>query len=242
MAKQRPSPRVAPKKPAKAAVKAARPPAKAKAKAAAPAKATPARKTAPAVATKKKAMPPPLATGPDKKAVPAHPAVHDRDLAVEIFEKGFRALQQRKYQDAAQLFNSVLTQYPDEKELLERCRVFLAVCARHSAPPDATPKSFEERVYAATLSVNRGAYDEGLALLSSLERERPDHEHIQYMLAVVCTQRGETDDALVHLQKAIDLRPALRLQAGQDIDLEPLHDNPAFEALLEAAAAKPRGR
>ncbi|RPJ69498.1 MAG: hypothetical protein EHM24_18375 [Acidobacteria bacterium] len=159
-----------------------------------------------------------------------------------MFEKGFRALQQRRFREAGELFTAVIAHYPDEKELLERTRVYLAVCARQAAPPDATPKTFEERLYAATLSVNRGAYDEGLSLLTSLEREQPENDHIQYLLAVVRAQRGEAEAALAHLQKAIDLRPSLRLQAGTDTDLEPLHDNDAFNSLLEAPPRPAVGR
>lgn len=238
MAKQRSGSRVAPRKAAKAAVRAARPPARA-GKASRPArKAAPARKTAPAVTRKKNPVPSPPPAGRKPAAAPVDTA-QDRNVAVEKFEKGFRAFQQRRFAEAAELFKAVIAQYPDEKELLERVRVYLVVCMRQAAPPDATPKSFEERVYAATLSVNRGAYDEGMALLTALEREQPEHEHIQYMLAVVCTQRGDVDGALAHLAKAIDLKPSLRLQAGQDTDLEALYDNPAFGALLDAPA-RPR--
>jgi tetratricopeptide (TPR) repeat protein len=244
MAKQRPSSRVAPKKLSKAPAKAARPAAKA-AKAAHAARAAsapsarrtpaPAAKKTPARAAKKTVRPAAKAgASPRKSALPA-PDAGDRNMAVELFEKGFRSLQQRRFQEAAQLFNAVIAQYPDEKELLERTRVYLAVCNRHAAPPDATPKTFDERLYAATLSVNRGAYDEGLSLLASLERDQPDHDHVQYLLAVVRAQRGEADAALAHLQKAIDLRPSLRIQAGTDIDLEPLHDNQAFNTLLDPA-------
>ncbi len=202
MAKQRPSSHVAPKKPSRRPAKSAKPAPKA-AKAAHPSK-TPARKAAaapaakktPSPAAKRKIVPAPR-TGASMRKPAVSPArdLTDRNLAVELFEKGFRSLQQRRFQEAAQLFKTVVAQYPDEKELLERTRVYLAVCARHATPPDATPKTFDERLYAATLSVNRGAYDEGLSLLTSLERDQPEHDHIQYLLAVVRSQRGEAEAA-----------------------------------------------
>ena len=234
MAKQRPTARVAPKKPVKSSPRAARPAARAKAAAPAKAASRPSASTAP----KKKPVAAATATAPPlapRGRTPTPPTAQPgRNNAMEVFEKGFRALQQRQYAKAAELFNQVLTAYPEEKELHERVRVYLAVCARQTAPADATPKGFDERVYEATLSVNRGAFAEGLTLLTALEREQPEHDHIQYMLAVVRTQRGEPEAALIHLEKAIRLKPSLRLLAGQDLDLEPLHDDPAFEALLEA--------
>jgi tetratricopeptide (TPR) repeat protein len=245
MAKQRPTPRVAPKKTVKAsprpaakpAVKPAAKPGKASSKAAG--------RTAPAVAAKKPSAVPAVPVPaqpkglPPKAPVPAPPPA--RNLAVETFEKGFRAMQQRQFDQAAALFQEVIASWADEKELVERARVYLAVCARQVTPPDATPKSFEERVYAATLLVNKGAHQEGLTLLTALERERPQHDHVQYLLAVARAQLGDTPAALAHLRKAIGIKPSVRRLAAQDGDLEPLRTDPEFDVLLEASSRGPAG-
>jgi hypothetical protein len=101
---------------------------------------------------------------------PAGPS--SRESAVVLFERGFRSLQQREFAGAAALLRSVIASFPEEKELHERARVYLAICERQMAPATA-PRTFEERVCAATLAINRGAYDEGLKLLQGLEREAP---------------------------------------------------------------------
>jgi tetratricopeptide (TPR) repeat protein len=171
-------------------------------------------------------------------AVPAGPSSHD--LAVEAFERGFRTLQQRQFGRAAELLGSIVRDYPEEKELQERARVYLAICERQSGQREAAPRSFEDRVYAATLAINRGAYDEGLTLLRKLEGEEPANDHVQYMLSIVHTLRSEPDLALAHLRHAVELNPENRYLATQDVDLEPLRQEAAFLSALEVPSARRR--
>jgi tetratricopeptide (TPR) repeat protein len=161
-----------------------------------------------------------------------------RDQAVEKFERGFQALQQRQFGKAAELLRAVLNNYADEKELQERARVYLAICERQAAH-EAKPRSFEDRLHAATVIVNRGAFDEALAQLRKLESDGPANDYVQYLQSVVYTAVGNAEQALAHLRKAIDLAPENLIRAAQDPDLEPLRQDAGFAAL---AGELPRRR
>src|SRR5207248_6109545 len=142
--------------------------------------------------------------------------------AVAVYERGLEALQSHDYQTAAQLFESVLAQYPDEKELLERVRLYLNICRRQVSPRENTPQTIEERLYAATLAINGGQYDQAIAHLRLVRDEDPDNDHAIYMLAVAHAQRDEYAEAVAHLERAIALNPENRAIARNDPDLEPL--------------------
>jgi tetratricopeptide (TPR) repeat protein len=173
---------------------------------------------------------------------PAPPQPRSPHLdAIERYEQGVRALQAREYPQAAEILQSVIDRYPDEKELHERARLYLNVVQRQTVPPDPTPKSRDERLYAATLAINRGAYDDALAMLRPLAEEAPDVDHVHYMLAVVHAQRGELTVAASSLQRAVELNPENRVLAAQDGDLDPLRRDPLFRAVLERTAS-PRDR
>ena len=90
--------------------------------------------------------------------------------AVAVYERGLEALQRHDFSEAADLLESVLRQYPEEKELHERVRLYLNVCQRQATPKEAAPQTQEERLYAATLAINGGRYDQALVNL----RLRPD--------------------------------------------------------------------
>ena len=156
--------------------------------------------------------------------------------AVALYEQAVRALQHHDYAHAANLLRSVLADYPDEKELHERVRLYLNVCERQAAPRQSTPQSTEERIYAATLAVNTGRHDEALAHLHAVIRDEPDNDHALYMLAVVHALRQEASDAMPHLLRAIALNPENRALARQDPDLEHLRRDESFRTATEAVA------
>jgi len=156
--------------------------------------------------------------------------------AVALYERGLEAIQRHNYREATELLESVLRQYPDEKELHERVRLYLNICQRQASPKEEAPQTIDERLYAATLSINGGRYDEAIAHLRLVRDEDPDNDHALYMLAVAHAQRGEPAEAVAHLERAIALNTENRALARTDPDLEPLRGDDAFRAALEAPA------
>jgi tetratricopeptide (TPR) repeat protein len=154
--------------------------------------------------------------------------------AVALYERGLEALQRHAYQQAANLLESVLRQYPEERELHERVRLYLNICQRQATQREAAPQTIDERLYAATLSINGGQYDQAIAHLRLVRDEDPDNDHAIYMLAVAHAQRNEHAEAVAHLERAIALNPENRALARNDPDLEPLRDDDTFRAALEA--------
>ena len=154
--------------------------------------------------------------------------------AVALYERGVEALQHHDYLGAARLLESVLQLYPDERELHERVRLYLSICRRQAAQREAAPQTIDERLYAATLAINGGSYDQAIAHLRLVRDEDPDNDHAIYMLAVAHAQRGEHAEAVAHLERAIALNPENRALARHDPDLEPLRTDDAIRAALDA--------
>ena len=171
-------------------------------------------------------------------AQPAQPSAPQRRStyfeAVAVYERGLEALQRHAYAEAAGLLESVLRQYPEEKELHERVRLYLNICQRQATQREAAPQTIDERLYAATWAINGGQYDQAIAHLRLVRDEDPDNDHALYMLAVAHAQRQEPAEAVAHLERAIALNPENRALARTDPDLEPLREDDAFRATLEA--------
>jgi tetratricopeptide (TPR) repeat protein len=155
--------------------------------------------------------------------------------AVGLYEQGLAALQAHDYSRASTTLRSVLSRYPEEKELHERVRLYLNVCDRHMTPRAASPSTPEERVFAATLADNEGRYDEALEHLRVASRESPDYDHALYMLASVLSLRNEAEKAVPLLLRAIELNPDNRAIARHDPDLEPLRRYEHVRAALDAS-------
>lgn len=160
--------------------------------------------------------------------------------AVALYERGLEALQRHDYRAAIDALEAVLRQYPEEKELHERVRLYLNICQRQAAQREDSPQTVDERLYAATLAINGGQYDQAIAHLRLVRDEDPDNDHALYMLAVAHAQRDEHAEAIAHLERAIALNPENRALARNDPDLEPLHDDETFRAALEVPTNSPK--
>lgn len=201
--------------------------------------------------TKKKrasATPPPSVGGtPQSKQAPVIPPPPPKKRstfpdAVQAYERGLQALQQHRFTDAVEAFQTVLDRFPEEKELHERARLFLNVGLRQVQPPDPTPQNADERVYAATLAINDSRYDDGVAQLEAVLREFPDHDYASYMLGVAQAFRGNASAAVNHLRRSFELNSENLVHARRDPDLERLRQDDGFRQLLESLAPIRRER
>lgn len=153
--------------------------------------------------------------------------------AVALYERGLEALQHHDYSTASNLFESVLRRYPEERELQERVGLYLNICRRQATLQKPSPQTIEERLFASTIAINSGKYDEAISHLRLVRDEDPDNDHALYMLAVAHAQRGEHAEAIAHLERAIAVNPGNRSLAKTDPDLEPLRSDEAFRAAIE---------
>ena len=188
---------------------------------------------------------PALASGPPRSAPPARPSVPALRTtyveAVALYARGLQALQAHDYVRATDLFRSVIARYPEEKELHERVRLYLNICERQVAPrPVSVPSSIEERLYAATLALNAGKYEQALSHIQAVIGEEPDNDHAHYVRAVVLTLSGNLADAVPSLIRAIELNPENRSLARQDPDLEALRVDDRFRQTLDILQPAPR--
>lgn len=189
----------------------------------------------------KPAKPQPVAAQPTVPAAPAPPPRKPGFYeAVAIYERGVQALQRHDYANGADLFRTVIEKYPEERELLERARLYLRVCERETerqAPPPQTAGDF---VYAATVALNAGDHSGALSHLQRAISADADNDHAHYIMAAALSLRGRSEEALQHLERSIALNPENRSQARQDPDLDNIRHHQGFRSALEAAPAPRR--
>jgi tetratricopeptide (TPR) repeat protein len=210
-----------PKAPVKVAKPAAKPAARPAAKPVAPAAAKSVPKAKP------KAPPPP----------PRRSTYAD---AVLLYERGLQALQAKRYREAAETLKRVIAEFPEEIELHERAQLYIRVCERQITPPDATPKTPEEQVYAATLALNAGSVDRAIALANAALQKDAGSDAAEYLLGVALASKGDKPGALQHLARALDLNPDCRDAMFKEPELESLRETADLQALLAAAVEAPR--
>ena len=183
----------------------------------------------------------PAAPAPPPEAPPVarKPGFYE---AVAIYERGVQALQRHDFQGAAGFFRTVLERYPEERELLERARLYLRVCERETSRQPPVPKTPAEQVYAATVALNSGDHSGALDHLQRALGEDPLSDHAHYIMAVALGMRNRADEAIEHLSQSIALNPENRSLARQDPDLDVLRDHERFKHALDTPPSPNRRR
>lgn len=181
------------------------------------------------------AAPPPAP--PQPPPAPRKPGFYE---AVAIYERGVQALQRHDFTAGAELFRTVIERYPEERELLERARLYLRVCERETARQAAAPQTSGDHVYAATVALNSGDHAGALGHLQRALTADANNDHAHYIMAAALSLRGRRDEALEHLQRSIALNPENRSQARQDPDLDSLRGHEGFKSALDTPPAPAR--
>ena len=128
---------------------------------------------------------------------PASPADKRSQAAIELFEKGAKALGKRDFDKARDHFEGVVSQFPDERDVLERARAYLVICSRAlDKKPAFKPKTFDEVLHQGVFLHNRGEYDEALKLLRQAADMQPKSDHAQYCLAATAARAGDAEAAI----------------------------------------------
>ena len=170
------------------------------------------------------------AEGPRKAQTVKELSRHAENARKE-YDRGVTALQRRKIEEAERHFLELTQKYPEEKELVDRARVYLAVCERQKNAAAASLSEPEDFYYAAVLEKNRGNVDEAIEHLKRAARKNGGGK-VDFLLACCYAQQGEPGSALEHLRRAIDEDQRNRILARHDRDFDPVRDKPEFQELL----------
>lgn len=166
-----------------------------------------------------------------KKAQTLKELSRHTENARKDFDRGVSALQRKKVEEAERHFQDLIQKYPDEKELVDRARVYLSICDRQkrgALPALTEPEDF---YYAALLEKNRGNVTEAIEHLKQAARKNGGGK-VDFLLACCYAQTGDSVVALEHLKRAIEEDQRHRVLARHDRDFDPVRDTPAFQELM----------
>ena len=150
--------------------------------------------------------------------------------AVQNYEAGLRAMQERKFDKAKGHFQKVLA--GTARELSDRAGVHLNACNQHLEKASTQFKTTEEHYDYAVSLINIGDYVNAREHLEKLSKQVPEADYVSYGLAALDCLTGHVEESLRHLSEAIRHNPVLRYQARNDSDFQNLAEDPRFTELL----------
>jgi tetratricopeptide (TPR) repeat protein len=108
---------------------------------------------------------------------------------------------------------------------LEDYTVVIALGGKPGQPHVVSPW---EAMFAAVPAVQRGDWDEAVGIHQEALAEFPDNAALLYNLACIESLAGRSLDALLHLERAVELDPKWAEHARTDPDFDAIRTEPAF--------------
>jgi tetratricopeptide (TPR) repeat protein len=150
--------------------------------------------------------------------------------SLQAYQTGFLLMQEGKFEKARLVFEKLIASGP--VELLERCRVYHAVCVAKLGEASRAFATDEERYDYAISLLNTGDYDEARDHFEIILRANPNLDFVHYGLAALESMTGQAEECIQHLARAIELNPRNRIQARTDSDFHNMIEDPRFTELL----------
>jgi tetratricopeptide (TPR) repeat protein len=212
----------APKRPAESAKKAPAPskarPQPKKAAPAQPAKARPAAKPAPRPA--RPAPPPPKQPSRDEAA------------ALKAFERAHKEFTRGHFSEARALFRALIEQHAGVSEVTARARTYLTIAESRMRTEAALPRDPDSLYDRGVIELNRGDFVAAQEMFERALKRDPEAADTHYALAATRARLGSVETALQALERAVELKPVLRIRAQADSDFAILRNEPDFERVV----------
>jgi tetratricopeptide (TPR) repeat protein len=169
-----------------------------------------------------KAAPPP----PPKKA-PSPGTL----AAVRAFEQALRLFNKHDFAAAKPAFQSLVSKFAEQLEILARVRTYLVICEQRLARTPSVPRNPDVLYDQGVVEFNKGNTTEAIELFQKALKADPRADHVHYSLAAAHARLEDAPKALDSLRRAIGLRPIHRSHARRDLDLTSLRGNEDFQQL-----------
>ncbi|HEX8190838.1 MAG TPA: tetratricopeptide repeat protein [Pyrinomonadaceae bacterium] len=208
---------------------------------AAPSKSAPAKKAAAAVKAQpgkgSPAKPAPARTAAPKPAprpAPAPPRQPSRDeaAALKAFERAHKDFTRGNFAAAREHFRALIEQHAGVSEVAARARTYLNIAETRLRTEAALPRDPDSLYDRGVIELNRGDFVAAQELFERALKRDPDAADTHYALAAARARLGSVESALHALERAVELKPVLRVRAQADADLGLLRNDPEFERIV----------
>jgi tetratricopeptide (TPR) repeat protein len=152
---------------------------------------------------------------------------------VEAFERAIKTLHKGDIEKARGQFETILSGFPEERELTDRAQSFMNICDRKTRIRRThTPKDIESTVAHGVYLHNKGDYESAVGSLEKAVEMDPKNDHAHYCLAAAYARSGDARSATRHLKRAISTDPYNRVLAMTDTDFDSLRSDPTLTQIL----------
>jgi tetratricopeptide (TPR) repeat protein len=171
---------------------------------------------------------------PAPRHAPAQPRQPSRDeaAALKAFERAHKDFTRGNFIAAREHFRTLIEQHAGVSEVAARARTYLNIAEARLRSEAALPRDPDSLYDRGVIELNRGDFVSAQELFERALKRDPEAADTHYALAAARARLGAVESALHALERAVELRPMLRVRAQADADLALLRNEPEFERIV----------
>jgi len=177
----------------------------------------------------------PVKTAPRPAPPPPRQPTRDEAAALKAFERAHKEFTRGRFGEARNLFRALIAQHSGVAEVTARARTYLAIAEARLRSESSLPRDAESLYDRGVIELNRGDYVAAQEMFERALRREPEAADVHYALAATRARLGAVEPALQSLERALELKPSLRVRVSHDQDLALLRNEPEYERLLYTA-------
>jgi tetratricopeptide (TPR) repeat protein len=174
----------------------------------------------------------PAATAPKPAPAPPRQPSRDEAAALKAFERAHKDFTRGNFAAARDHFRALIEQHAGVSEVAARARTYLNIAETRLRSEAALPRDPDSLYDRGVIELNRGDFVAAQELFERALKRDPDAADTHYALAAARARLGAVESALQALERAVELRPVLRVRAQADADLALLRNDPEFERIV----------
>jgi len=152
---------------------------------------------------------------------------------VEAYGQAMKVFRKGDYAKAKELFAAFIEKYESEKEIVDRIRIYLALCENRQKKEIVSLKTFEDYYEYAVYKQNQNDYDQTIKLLEKAKELNPKEGKAPYLMALTYCLIKENDKCLESLKDAVHIDKFFGILAQNESGFEPLWEDKKFKVITK---------
>ena len=146
-----------------------------------------------------------------------------------------KAFHKKNYAKALESLTSFIEKHPEEKELIDRARLYVAICNQHVEPEEIVLEAYDDYYRYGVYLLNNRDFEEAVKMLTKALEMKPKAGEILYYLANTYCHMQDTESCLEYLKEAVKLDASFATLAQNEMDFNELRKDKRFAVITKMA-------
>jgi len=160
-------------------------------------------------------------------------SMNDYQKALSSFNKAMKYFHKGEFDKAKKSLDDFVKAHSEEKELLDRAKLYLDIIQARGEKDSIPLKSFEDHYQYGIFRLNQGRFEEAIDLFQKANKKKSKQAKVYYAIANAYCLMEEKDKCISNLKKAVELDEFYGILAQNETDFDVFREDEEFNQIFE---------